>query len=245
MQHLKENFKVHRPCCVDRTTENKRKHSAVSRYKIVHSNRSINLQDLQYMNSIEPGNKSTSVACNEVDVLPSRMKSDMVEDKSVDDYILPCASHGNQVINDDEDINVYDLVRDFGNTEHDDVHIRAKKSLEKFVTPQITLNGEVLQTEPLTNDVDSEFVYDLYCNLDRSCDPYFRQIENILSIEAHCGDFVLDDSRLEECVEVYDDEDDSNNEDNWRNDYPDYEAPSDDTDKSEISDICDDFVCGE
>ena len=73
-------------------------------------------------------------------------------------------------------------------------------------------DGKDLKTE------GSDYVYDLYYMNQRDFD--FRQLENMLSIEAYKEDYDFQEYRSNDWEEHYDDDDDSNDEDNWRNDYP-------------------------
>ncbi|KAL8589322.1 hypothetical protein ACOMHN_052325 [Nucella lapillus] len=92
----------------------------------------------------------------------------------------------------------------------------------------ITLNGQPLISRPTFSTAESNYVYDLYYTHQSDPSYTFRDIENILSIEALHNTMLTDADRMQECEEVYDDEDNSNDEDNWRNQYPDRDpdAPS-------------------
>ena len=66
---------------------------------------------------------------------------------------------------------------------------------------------------------DDGYVYDIYYMNSPKFD--FRNLENILAIEALREDLVAEEQGRRDSEEEYGEDEDSNDENNWRNDYPD------------------------
>ena len=98
----------------------------------------------------------------------------------------------------------------------------------------ITLNGERLLRQQVPAAAENNYVYDLYYINSNGQQYDFRDLENILSIEALHDELVCESDRQEECNDVYDDDDDSNDENNWRNDYPDEDPDQSDREQDEF-----------
>ena len=81
------------------------------------------------------------------------------------------------------------------------------------------------------NTIDGGYVYDIYYMNSPQFD--FRNLENILAIEALREDLIVEEQGRRDSEDEYGDDEDSNDESNWRNDYPD-----------EDEDIFVDAVCG-
>ena len=128
----------------------------------------------------------------------------------------------------DPAIHVYDVEQDSSAASH------SKPSTSPGAGSGITLNGESLFSEQVPAAAESGYVYDLYFINNDSLRYDFRDLENILSIEAQHDDLVYENDRQEDCNNVYDDDDDSNDEGNWRNDYPDEDPDRTDEEQREL-----------
>lgn len=233
---LQTHYKAHEPKPVQQTREEKRAKAKANRYKIVNSNRALpaDSADTEGLSDSE-GDESQGAHLTDQ---KERQKVTVKTSQSVAGHSVsgsnseaggsseasPSTSssdnsvgqlNGASPASDGSMVHVFDVEQDSTGTRSSTSQPSAQSG------SGITLNGENLTSQPALAVPESSYVYDLYYINNNNQQYNFRDLENILSIEALHDELVTENDRDVECDQVYDDEDDSNDESNWRNDYPD------------------------
>lgn len=260
-QQLQTSYKAHDPNLAKRTSQTRAEKKAAvkaNRYRIVNSKRALpedsadSLSDSESEGENSTDNKSTRlkehlhetsmsvksesgaldrVSGSDSEVVTSSEASPSSSHDSVDTSSRTASDSSGAVIQ------VYDVEQDSAAARGSDNQPLSQSS---GTGSGITLNGESLVSHRVPEAAESNYVYDLYYINSNGQQYDFRDLENILSIEALHDELVYENDRQEECNDVYDDDDDSNDEDNWRNDYPD-----EDPDKSDGEQVDFGFGYGE
>ncbi|XP_076470377.1 uncharacterized protein LOC143300523 [Babylonia areolata] len=243
-QQLQTSYKSHNSRRLNQARADNKAKAKANRYRIVNSRRAFNTTSTD---STETGSAESSVETTEKRTEPvAEAASGLDQGPSSDSDVRTSGASSSETSPDSASVQAH--------SEGDDpiihdVEVDGDSAGEggMEVAPSsgsgITLNGQVLVSQPVLPARENNYVYDLYyVNADRQHYD-FRDLENILSIEALHDSLVSEADRLEECDEVYDDEDDSNDEGNWRNDYPDRD-PDESDDESDVE-LDADFLEGE